>query len=181
MVNVYVFDITSICIDGEGILRKFALHQKYREQSHNETEFDISEKLIVGQSDDLCCEYNQLGTLFMEVFIFGWWWRSRQSPAHKGLRILRFSIMLWKTEREPTVKLCMGRQIDVVQKSIRTQSFGQNQWWADWIRVEYLPRVHQIAALHQCPRVHVENERKARRIYRTNHLHVDAQRYLMGI
>ena len=32
--------------------------------------FDISEKLTVGQSDE--SENNQLGTLFMEVFIFGW-------------------------------------------------------------------------------------------------------------
>ena len=32
--------------------------------------------------------------------------------------------MSWKDEREPTIKLCMGRQIDVVQKFIRIQSFG---------------------------------------------------------
>ena len=34
MVNVYVLDITNICFHGKGILRKFTLHQKYREQSH---------------------------------------------------------------------------------------------------------------------------------------------------
>ena len=39
MKNVYVFDITSIYVHGKGILRKFTLHQKYREQSHNETDF----------------------------------------------------------------------------------------------------------------------------------------------
>ena len=38
MVNVYVFDITSICFHGKGILRKFSFHQKYREQSHDETD-----------------------------------------------------------------------------------------------------------------------------------------------
>ena len=59
----------------------------------------------------------------MEVFIFGWWWRSYQSLAHKGLRIFRFCIMPWKDEREPTIKYCMGRQIDVVQKFTRIQSF----------------------------------------------------------
>ena len=36
--NVYVFDITSICFQGKGIFRKFTLHQKYREQSRNETD-----------------------------------------------------------------------------------------------------------------------------------------------
>ena len=29
---------TSICFHGKGILRKCTLHQKYREQSHNETD-----------------------------------------------------------------------------------------------------------------------------------------------
>ena len=60
----------------------------------------------------------------MEVFIFGWWWTSHQSLAHEGLRILRFCIMSWKGEREPRIKHCRGRQIDVVQKFNRIQSFG---------------------------------------------------------
>ena len=38
MVNVYVFDITSICIHGKGLLGKFTHHQKYRKRSHNETD-----------------------------------------------------------------------------------------------------------------------------------------------
>ena len=44
----------------------------------------------------------------------------------KGLRILSFCIVPWKDEREPTIKYCMGRQIDVVQKFTRIQNFGQN-------------------------------------------------------
>ena len=38
MVNVYVYDITSICFHGKGILRKITLHHKHKEQSHNETD-----------------------------------------------------------------------------------------------------------------------------------------------
>ena len=45
--------------------------------------------------------------------------------------------------------------------------------------MEYFPRIHHIATLQQSPRVPVENERRARRIYRTDHLHVDVQRHLM--
>ena len=104
----------------------------------------------------------------MEVFIFGWWWTSHQSLAHKGLRILRFCIVPWKDEREPTIKLCMGRQIDVVQKFTRIQSFGQNWWWANEIRVEYVPRIHHIAALPQSPRVIVWIECNTRKIHRTD-------------
>ena len=38
MGNVYVFDITSICIHGKELLRQFTFHQKYRKRSHNETD-----------------------------------------------------------------------------------------------------------------------------------------------
>ena len=38
MVNVYVFNIGSICIHGKGILRQFTFHQKNRKGSHNETD-----------------------------------------------------------------------------------------------------------------------------------------------
>ena len=106
----------------------------------------------------------------METFFFDWWWRSHQSLARKGLRIFRFCAMPWKDEREPTIKYCLGGQIDVVQKFITIQNFGHNWWWANGIRVEYFHRIHHIAALQQSPRVPVKNERRARRICRTDHL-----------
>ena len=78
--------------------------------------FDISEKLIIEQSDEI-----------YGISKINWEHsRSHQSLAHKGLCILRFCIMPWKDEREPTVKHCMGGKIDVVQKFTRIQSFGQN-------------------------------------------------------
>ena len=49
----------------------------------------------------------------MEVFIFGDEEVISLSNT-KTLRILRFCIMPWKDERQPTIKLCMERQIDVV-------------------------------------------------------------------
>ena len=89
--------------------------------------------------------------------------------------------MLWNDEREPTIKHCMGRQIDVIQKFTRIHCCGQNWWWANGIRVEYLLRIHHIAALHQSPRVLVKNERKAWIFFRTDYFHVDVQRHLMEI
>ena len=89
--------------------------------------------------------------------------------------------MPWKDEREPTIKYCLGGHVNVVQKFITTQSFEHNWWWASGIRVEYFPRIHHIAALQQSPRVPVRNEREARIIQRTDHLHVDVQRHLMVI
>ena len=89
-------------------------------------------------------------------------------------------VMPWKDEREPAIKLCMGRHVDVVQKCNRIQSFWA-QLVVSGIRVEYFPRIHHIAALQQNPTISVENERRARRFHRTDHLHVDVQRHLMGI
>ena len=117
----------------------------------------------------------------METLIFGQWWRSHQSLARNGLRSNRFCVMPWKDEREPTIKLCIGRQVDVVQKFITIQSFGQNWWWAIGIRVEYFPRIHHIAAQLQSPRVPVQSERTSRRFHRTDYLRVDVQRHLLGI
>ena len=78
--------------------------------------FDISEKLISEQSDEI---YG-MSTINWE----------HSSWKHLSLigdeEVIRFCIMPRKDEREPTIKLCMGRQIEVVQKFTRVQSVGQN-------------------------------------------------------
>ena len=116
----------------------------------------------------------------MDTFIFGWWW-SRQSLAREGLGIFGFCVMPWKVAPEPTIKYCLGRQVDVVQKFITIQSFGHIWWWANGIRVDKFPRIHHIAVRQQSPRVTVKIERNTRKIHWTNYLHVDVQRHLMGI
>ena len=50
---VYVFDITSICIHGEELLRQFTFHQNTGENLTMKQMFDISEKLILEQSDEI--------------------------------------------------------------------------------------------------------------------------------
>ena len=45
--------------------------------------------------------------------------------------------------------------------------------------MEYLPRIHHVAAQSQSSRFTVKIERNTREIYRTDHLHVDVQRHLM--
>ena len=84
----------------------------------------------------------------MDIFIFDWWRRSRQSITRKGLRIFRFCVMPWKDEREPTIKYCLGRQIDVVSRvHHNTELWTQlmvNQWNSSGI----FSRIHHIAP---CP------------------------------
>ena len=84
MGNVYVFYIASIWIHGKELLRQSAFHQKYR-RLHNETNVrHIWEIDIRTIRRDLWNKCNQLGRLFMEVFIFGWWWTSHESLAHRS-------------------------------------------------------------------------------------------------
>ena len=52
----------------------------------------------------------------METFIFDWWWRSHQSLT---LRFTHFQILCYALERwieNPTIKYCLGRQVDVGSK-----------------------------------------------------------------
>ena len=50
--NVYVFDTTSICIHGKELLRKFTFHQNTGKDLTMKQMFDMSEKLIAGQTDE---------------------------------------------------------------------------------------------------------------------------------
>ena len=66
----------------------------------------------------------------------------------------------------------MGRKIGVVQKFIRIQSFGQNWRRANGIRVEYVPRIHHVAAQPQSSTFTVDIEWNTREFHRTDYLHV---------
>ena len=119
MENVHVFYIASICIHGEELLRQLAFHQKYRKFTMKQM-FDMSKKLITEQSDEI---YG-MSTINWEKYLSLVGDAHVISLLHKKVHVFfRFCLVPWKDEREPTIKLCMGRQIDVVQKFIRIQNF----------------------------------------------------------
>ena len=141
--------------------------------------FDISEKLTVGQSDEIdgLNTINSGDSSWKHLSLFGN--EEVVSLLHTNIYVLSDSVVPWKDEREHRIKYFLGRQVDVVQQFTTIHSFGQS-WWANGIRVEYFLSIHHIAALSQSSRVLVKNEQKPWRIYRTDHLHVDVQRHLMG-
>ena len=123
--------------------------------------FDISEKLITEQSDEIYGLHTINSVDSSWKHWFGWWW-SHQSLARNVLRIFRSCARPWKDEWEPTIKYCLGGQVDVVQEFTKIQNFGQlmeNQLNSNGI----FPRIHHIAVLLQSPRVHVKYERTTRR------------------
>ena len=88
---------------------------------------EISEKLISEQSDEIygMSAINWEHSSWKYLSLVGDEEVISLSRA-KVYVFLRFCIVSWKDEREPTIKLCMGREIDVVQKFIRIQNFGHN-------------------------------------------------------
>ena len=97
--------------------------------------FDISEKLTVGQSDEIFrvsqinwedAPWRQLSLVNDEEVI---------SLACKDLCLFRFCVMSWKSESEPNIKFCLGRTVGLVQRFITIHNFGR----ADGIRVGYFP------------------------------------------
>ena len=67
----------------------------------------------------------------------------------------------------------MGRKLGTVQKFIMMVKLLNSSG--------IFPRIQHIAAVPQSPRDTVKIERHTRVTYWTDHLHVDAQRHLMGI
>ena len=66
----YVFNIASVFM-GKNCLENLHSIKNTGKDLTMKQMFDISEKLIAGQSDEFFREYNQLGWFFMETFTFG--------------------------------------------------------------------------------------------------------------
>ena len=89
--------------------------------------FDISKKLVSKQSDEIC------GVKTINWENFSWKYLSligdEQVISLQRTKVYVFSdsvLCLGKIHENPQPKKSMGRQIDVVQKFIRIQSFGQH-------------------------------------------------------
>ena len=144
--NVYVFYSGSICIHVKELLRQFTFHQKYRENLTLNNIFEISEQLIVGQSDEIFgvspmkwedSPWKQLSLVNDEEVI---------SLSHAKVYVLSDSVLcLGKVNPKPT-SFCLGRKIELFQKFIRIQNLGHNGRRADGILVEYFPRIPHIGA-----------------------------------
>ena len=87
--------------------------------------FDISEKLIVGQSDEVCGvnPINREDSSWKYLSLVG----DEEVISLSNTKVnvfFRFCIMPLKDEPEPRIKFCLGRQVDVVQEFTTIQSFG---------------------------------------------------------
>ena len=180
LVNVYVFDIGSVCTHGKELIGNFTFHKNTKQISQwNRCSTYLKSwwpnnqiRSMVWKHLFYWCDssWNHVSLIGDEEVV---------SLSREGLCIFQCLYCVLE-KRESIIKHCMVRKIGVVQKFITIQNFGHNWWWANGNRVEYFPQIHHIAALLQSPRVPVK-ELRTRRFPRTDHLHVDVQRHLMGI
>ena len=165
LVNVHDCNNGIRSIHGKELAEQLSIHRKHK-RSH--THVRHIHKIVVWTRWHLWLGNNRLGKSFMEILVIDCWRKSSQSSTHEGPRLFR------------TV-LCFGkiRQIGMVQSISKLQKLWQNRWWANVIRVEYLPRIHHIAA--QSKDSCWDWMRHQRIFFRKDYLHVDVERHLMGI
>ena len=138
MVNVSVFNIGSICIHRKDFFRQFTLHQKYREQSLDEA--DVRQIWKVDSATIKCVvEWLQLigKILHGEDYLWSMLKLSSVSRMQRFTYVFRFCVLSWRGESEPSIKYCLGRTLELVQRFTTVQNFGHNWRRADVIRVEY--------------------------------------------
>ena len=89
--------------------------------------FDISEKLIVGQSDEIfgVTPINWEDSSWKHLSLVGD--EEVISLSHAKVHVFSdFCVMPWKGEPESRIKYCLGRKVDLVQEFITIQNFGHN-------------------------------------------------------
>ena len=143
--------------------------------------FDISEKLIAEQSDEI------YGTIKNNWEHSSWKYLSSVgdeevvSLLHTKVYVFSDSVLcLGKVNEDPQSNTAWEERLTWFKSSPEYRALERidgEPMEFEWI----FPRIHHIAALQQSPRVHVKDEHTTRKIPWTDYLHVDVQRHLMGI
>ena len=124
---------TSICIHGKELFGKFTFHENYRWKSHSKADvLDIYKADIGTISWDFCLKSDWESSSWKQLYLVNDE-EVHQSLECKGLCIPRICVMFWKDEREPTIKYCLGRQVDVVQEFIATLNLRTHLMVNQWI------------------------------------------------
>ena len=159
--KVSVFNIATICVDGEELLRQ-AFHQKYR-RSHNET--DVRHIWQIGTRPirwDLWTENNKFGKLFREIFVFDWWCTSHPSSTSKKTKYSQILCCVLEKWTRPLNQIWHGKTD-----------------WRGWI--QHVATQSQSKLSHKVQELLSRLSVTPEKFYRTDSLHVDVQRHLMGI
>ena len=127
LVNVNVFDIGSICIHGNELLRQFTFHQNTGKYSTLKQMFETSEKLIVEQSDEIYgvsqttrenFPWKQLSLAHNKEVV---------SLSHAKVYVFSDSVLcLGKVNQNSTSNTVWEQQLDCFNDSSQYRTFGHN-------------------------------------------------------
>ena len=99
--------------------------------------------------------------------------------AQKSLRLLRLCVVSWKGPSTSGIQRSLEEKDWMDRHWQKLQRLWRNQWRADWIRVEHLPRIHYVAALRKSHRSTEQIRRSTRNFHRKNSLYVNFQRHFL--
>ena len=129
--------------------------------------FDISEKLIAERSDQIfgVNTINWCNSAWKHLSLIGD--EEVVSLLHKKVYVFSDSVLrLGKMSEKPLSNVVWEDKLTWFKSSSQYRTLDTIDGEPMEIRVEYLPRIHHIAALLQSPRVPVENESTSRRFHR---------------
>ena len=151
--------------------------------------FDISEKLIVGQSDEIhgqSDEIHGVNTINWEDSS----WKHLSvvddeeviSLSHAKVYVFSDSVLcLGKMDQNPQSNHAWEHRLTWFKSSSQYRTLDTIDGEPMEFEWNIFPEFTTLQLCNNVPRVPVKNERKAKRIYRKDHLHVDVQCHLMEI
>ena len=156
-------------------------NKKYKEQSQQWNRcLTCLKKLIVGHSDEIM-EWPQLIGRILHVNNY-LWLVMKKSSVSRTRRFAYFLILCYAMERctrthnQRLSGKTSWRGSKVHQNTELWTQLTENRWNSSG----NFRRIHYIAARPRSPKVPFENEHRARRIERTDHLHVDLKKTSHG-
>ena len=169
MVNVFVFDITSICTQGKEILRNFTFHYIPSKIQERISQWNRCLKCLKSWELDnhmISMESIQLNGMILHGNIY-LWLAIKKSSVSRTRRFTYFQILCYALERWTRAH----KQMLSGSTSWRGSKVHHNtELWTElmvsqWNSSGFFPRIQHIAAQPQSPRVPVKDEQRARRIF----------------
>ena len=118
LVNVFIFDIGSICFHGKELFRQFTFRQKYRENLTLKTIFDISEQMIV-------CLKSLGKVLHGNIYL---WLILKKSSVSRMQRFTYSQILCYVSEK-------------MIQNPTNIAGEQQLEWFKDWSKYRTLDTI----------------------------------------
>ena len=140
----------------KGILRKFTFHQKHRKNLAMKQMFDISEKLIAEQSDEIygVRTNNWVDSSWKHLSLIGD--EEVISLSHAKVYVFSDSVLcLGKMSKNPQSNTVWEDKLTWFKSSSQYRAWTQLML-SKWNSSGIFPRIHHIAALQQSPRVPVK-------------------------